>query len=212
MSAAGDPPLVRSGTLSLAMGLVWACGAAASWSVGMWTALGVTAVGLGAIAFALEGRALGALLRPTAKAILVGAAAGAAMTLATYGLYPLLAARFPVVARDTAHLYTKLDAPAHLWLSLVLVPVVVGEEVVWRGLVQGALARRLGARGAVLAAAPLYAVAHAPVGSPILGLAALACGLVWGGLRAATAGLIAPLVAHLLWDEIVLFLAPLAGR
>jgi hypothetical protein len=31
--------------------------------------------------------------------------------------------------------------------------------------------------------------------------------LVW-----ATAGLSAPLVAHLLWDEVVLFLAPLVGR
>ena len=194
------------------MGLVWACGAAASSAVGMWTALGVTAVGLGAVAFALEAPALLALLRPTPTAVFAGVAVGALMTLATYGLYPLLASRFPIVARDTASLYTKLDAPAHLWLSLVLVPVVLGEEVVWRGLVQGALARRLGAGAAALAAAPLYAVAHAPVGSPMLLLAALACGLVWGGLRAATAGLIAPLVAHLLWDEVVLFLAPLVGR
>jgi membrane protease YdiL (CAAX protease family) len=194
------------------MVLVWACGAAASSAVGMWTALGVTAVGLGAVAFVLEGRALRARLRPTAKAVFAGVAVGALMTLATYGLYRLLASRFSVVARDTARLYEKLDAPAHLWLSLVVVPVVVGEEVVWRGLVQGALAPRLGAGAAALAAAPLYAVAHAPVGSPMLILAALACGLVWGGLRAATAGLIAPLVAHLLWDEVVLFLSPLVGR
>lgn len=192
--------------------LAWSAGAATSAAVGMWPALGVTAVGTGTLALALDGPALRPLFRPRLGAIFAGLAIGAAMTVATYLLYPLVSHISAALARDTTRLYTNLNASSHVWLSLVLVPVVIGEEVVWRGVVQVALARRFGATAAVLLAAPLYAGAHAPVGSPVLVLAAVGCGLVWGGLRATTASLLAPLAAHLLWDEIVLFLAPIAGR
>ena len=53
------------------------------------------------------------------------------------------------------------------------------------------------------------AVVQAPLGSPSLVLAALSCGLVWGALRAATASLVPTLVAHLLWDFVVLLWLPL---
>ncbi|MES1208752.1 MAG: CPBP family intramembrane glutamic endopeptidase [Pseudomonadota bacterium] len=202
----------RGSLLPFALVLAWCAGAATSAAVGMWPALGVTAVGTGTLALALEGQTLRPLFRPTVAAIVAGLVTGAAMTAATYALYPLVSHVSGAMARDTARLYANLNASSHLWLSLVLVPVVIGEEVVWRGMVHGALARRFGPAVAVLLAAPLYAVAHAPVGSPVLVLAALGCGLIWGGLRATTASLLAPLVAHLLWDEIVLFLAPVAGR
>ncbi|MES1210266.1 MAG: CPBP family intramembrane glutamic endopeptidase [Pseudomonadota bacterium] len=212
LAGAAPAPALRGWLLPAALVLTWCAGAATSAAVGMWPALGVTAVGTGSLALALDGQALRPLFRPGAVAIIAGLVTGAAMTLATYALYPLVSYVSAALARDTAHLYANLNASSHLWLSLVLVPVVIGEEVVWRGVVYGALARRLGPIAAVLVGAPLYALAHAAVGSPVLVLAALGCGLIWGGLRATTASLLAPLVAHLLWDEIVLFLAPVAGR
>jgi membrane protease YdiL (CAAX protease family) len=39
---------------------------------------------------------------------------------------------------------------------------------------------------------------------------ALACGLVWGGLRVYTRGIAAPLIAHLVWDLLVFVLFPVA--
>jgi len=57
-----------------------------------------------------------------------------------------------------------------------------GEELVWRGVVQTALARRLGPWRGVPIAALAYAVAHAPLGSPVLVVVALLCGMAWGAL------------------------------
>jgi hypothetical protein len=95
---------------------------------------------------------------------------------------------------------------------MALVPVILGEELVWRGVVQGALARQAGARWAILLGTLLYALAHAPLGSPVLVATAFSCGLAWSGLRHVTAGLVAPLVAHLIWDEMVLLVVPVVPR
>ena len=79
----------------------------------------------------------------------------------------------------------------------------------WRGVIQGALERRLGARRAVALTAGVYALGQAPLGSPTLVLAALACGLSWGALRAANRSLVPTVVAHLVWDMMVLVWLPL---
>ena len=96
--------------------------------------------------------------------------------------------------------------------SLALLPVITGEELVWRGLVQTELVRRLGRWTGVVLAALAYALAHAPLGSPLLVAAALLCGMVWGTLRAATASLVPSLLAHLVWDILVFLVLPLDGR
>ena len=91
-------------------------------------------------------------------------------------------------------------------------PVILGEELVWRGVVQASLVRRLGAWRGVALAAVAYALAHAPLGSPVLVVVALFCGLAWGALRAQAASLVPTLVAHLLWDVLVLLWLPLDSR
>jgi hypothetical protein len=48
-----------------------------------------------------------------------------------------------------------------------------------------------------------------PVGSPLLLLVALLCGLHWGALKAGTGSLVPVLVCHLLWDLVVFILLPL---
>ncbi len=77
---------------------------------------------------------------------------------------------------------------------------------------QTALVRRLGPWRGVILAALAYALAHAPLGSPVLVVVALSCGVVWGALRAASASLVPSLLAHLVWDILVLLWLPLDAR
>jgi membrane protease YdiL (CAAX protease family) len=160
----------------------------------------------------LDGEAARKLLRPRPLLLLVGAGAGASMAAATWLLYPLLTRVAPFVARDTGLLYAAFRAPSLAIVALALAPIVLGEELVWRGAVQAALVRRLGPVAGVAVAAGAYALAHAPLVSPVLVLVALACGLCWGALRAATGSLVPALIAHLVWDALVLLWLPLVSR
>ncbi len=194
--------------LPLAAATAWIAAAAAARWLGIWIALGGTALALGAVVMALD-RAARTALRPTPVRILIGAAAGLVLAAGTHLAFPVLARLEPWIARDTALLYAAFRAPPGRWASLALAPIVLGEELVWRGSVQGALAGRLGRAAGVPLAALAYALAHVPLGSPVLLLVAFGCGLAWGALRALTGSLVPPLVAHLAWDVLVLLWLPL---
>ncbi|HVZ88678.1 MAG TPA: CPBP family intramembrane glutamic endopeptidase [Polyangia bacterium] len=170
--------------------------------------MGGTAITLGILGVALEWSSLRGLLKLRPLPLSAGLLVGVGMTLATYPLYRLLPMLAPQMARDTVRLYARLG-PSSL-LSLALVPAVVGEEVVWRGVIQGSLVRRFGNATAVPLGAVVYALAQIPVRSPVLVFAALVCGLAWGSLRAMANSLIATIVAHLLWSEVLFLFVPLA--
>jgi membrane protease YdiL (CAAX protease family) len=72
--------------------------------------------------------------------------------------------------------------------------------------------RRLGPWRGVTLAALAYALAHAPVGSPLLVAVALLCGIAWGTLRVASGSLVPSLLAHLVWDVLVFLRLPLDSR
>lgn len=198
----------------VALGAVacWALGAALGGVYGLWLGLGLTAILVGATVLVLQTRAHGnRLFRFRAVDIAAGILTGLLMVWVTRALYMPVVKWLPLVNVDAATLYAALgDRPLRVY-GLLILPIALGEEIVWRGSVQGALERRLGAVGAVLVAAVLYAVVHAPVGVPSLCLIALACGLGWGMLRALTGGLVASFLAHVVWDEIMFFVAPLVA-
>jgi len=199
------------GTRSLAFMCValWLLAAASTRAFGIWLAIGVAAVALGMAVLVFERPALTALLRPSASWGLLGVAVGGLMAATTYLLYPVLVRLVPLIATDTALLYSAFRAPSRVVASVALVPVVVGEELVWRGVVQTALMRRLGPGLGVVWAAVAYALVCAPLRSPVLVAVALSCGLVWGTLRATTGSLVPTLVAHLMWDVLLLLGRPL---
>jgi membrane protease YdiL (CAAX protease family) len=198
--------------LALACFVVWLVAAAGTHALGIWLAVGGASVGLGVAIFVLDRAAALRLLRPSARLVLVGAAAGWAMVAGTDLLYPVLARLFPFIRTDTASLYAAFRAPPRIIAALALLPVILGEEMVWRGVVQTALARRLGPWRGVAVAALAYALAHAPLGSPVLVVVALACGMAWGALRVASGSLVPSLLAHLVWDILVLLWLPLDAR
>jgi membrane protease YdiL (CAAX protease family) len=202
----------RSAALALASVVVWLAAAASTGPLGIWVTIGGTAAALGLAVLLFDRPASTALLRPSPRLVLLGAAAGAVMAVATHLLYPPLARVLPFIATDTTQLYAAFRAPSLVVASVALVPVIVGEELVWRGVVQASLVQRLGASGGVALAAVVYALVHAPLGSPVLIAVAFFCGLAWGTLRATTASLVPTLVAHLLWDVLVLLWLPLDTR
>jgi membrane protease YdiL (CAAX protease family) len=188
---------------------VWALGAFAVRWIGIWPGVGGAALILGMLSLRLHRRLLAELLQPHRRLILWGLAGALVMLPATYLLYGpvgLLPYHFPA---QTQQLYTRFRDADGLLTALMLPLCVVAEELVWRGLVQEALTRRFGAAPAVVLAASAYALAHWPVGSTLLAVIALACGLFWGTLRATTRSLVPALICHMLWDVIVFTLVPL---
>jgi uncharacterized protein len=125
-----------------------------------------------------------------------------------------------------ARLYLQLGDPTMLrkhvtTVVAIMVVLAVAEEIVWRGLVTSLVEEWIGTRRAWIAAAVLYAVAHLPtmwrlaepaVGpNPVLVLAALACGLVWGGMRRLFGRLLPSIFSHILFDWTVLMMFRLWG-
>lgn len=199
----------RKIVLPLVCAAAWAVAAAGARLLGIWTAVGATAIALGIAVLVLDGAAAREILRPRPRLVLLGACVGATMAAATYLLYPLFSAVAPFIARDTALLYSAFRAPSLPAVVLAFLPVILGEELVWRGVLQTSFARRFGQYGGAILAASAYALAHAPLGSPVLVLAALACGLCWSALRGATGSLVPTLVAHIVWDAVILLWLPL---
>jgi membrane protease YdiL (CAAX protease family) len=199
----------RRELLAVALVLAWAAGAAIAGRFGLWVSLGSVAVLAGTLVLIVDGAELRPRLRPSVAQLVLGAAAGALMAALTYTLYAPATRLVPAIVPETIGLYVAFKTLSPALSAIVLLPVVAGEELVWRGVVHATLWRRLGPTATVLVGALVYALAHAPVGSLLLVVTALACGLVWGGLRAATGSLMASLVAHLVWDATVLLAFPL---
>ena len=207
-SAAGVALPSQRIVLPLVCSVAWAAAAAAARSLGIWTAIGAAAITLGIAVVVFEGAAARKILRPRARLLLLGVGVGGTMAAATYLLYPPFSGVAPFVARDTALLYSAFRAPSPAAVLLAFLPVIVGEELVWRGVVQSALARRFGPYAGAALSAGAYALAHAPLGSPVLVLAALTCGLCWSALRGATGSLVPALAAHVVWDAVILLWLP----
>lgn len=195
--------------LSLLLAATWLAATALSWWMGMWVAVGGAALGLGPLVTLLHPRATGALLRPSLGLVLLGAAAGALLVASSFVLWPLLDGLIPSITGGVDRLYTAFRAPPPLVTLLLIAPVTLGEELVWRGSFQNSLVVRLGAPGGVIVSAVVYALANAPFGSLLLVLVAFPLGLAWGVLRELTGSLVPSFVAHLSWSAFVLILLPL---
>jgi hypothetical protein len=125
-----------------------------------------------------------------------------------------------------ARLYLQFGDPTSLRAHAVPVAIAVvlaaaSEEIVWRGLVTRQIAESVGSRTAWVWAAALYALAQIPTlwqlrdpvagMNPVLCLAALAVGLVWG-LMARVFGRLTPgILSHAAFDWCVIMMFRLWG-
>ena len=149
-------------------------------------------------------RLMRTLLRITPRIAMLSVGAAIAMVAVTYLAFPLLASSIPMIAAETRSIYAHFLARRSLLPVIALVvPVVIAEELLWRGEVQQGMRR-----WSVFGAAAIYAIAHAPSGSLLLVVVAFVCGLYWSALREISGSLVPPLCAHLVWD-IALLIYPL---
>jgi membrane protease YdiL (CAAX protease family) len=125
-----------------------------------------------------------------------------------------------------ARLYLQLGDPTTLRKNVALVVagivvMAIAEELVWRGLVTSLLEERVGSRRAWVWAAVLYSLAHIPTMwalrdpvagiNPLLPVAALFCGLVWGYMARRFERLLPSIFSHVLFDWTVLMMFRLWG-
>lgn len=92
---------------------------------------------------------------------------------------------------------------------LLFFPIGFGEEVFWRGFVQRRFSSRWTPWTAFIVTTFLYVAVHLPTGNPVLILAALTCGLFWGGLYIATGRLMPVLISHMVWDPVIFVIRPI---
>jgi len=126
------------------------------------------------------------------------------------GLWWTLRTRWPPAVRLVRLVKARiapLFAGCAPWeLALVAALAGLGEEVLFRGVIQTALVGHLPVWGAVAVTAALFGLAHCL--TPAYALLAGAIGAYLGWLFAVTGNLLAPVVAHALYDLVALaFLA-----
>ena len=149
------------------------------------------------------------LWRPTAASTAAGSITGVVMWAGAFAVAAALAKVAPSLWAGTDELYgwaTALELGPALALLIV---IVAGEEIIWRGVLGIGVAARVGAWSAVLVSAGLFTVAHASIGSPVLLIAAALAGAAWTWVAIRTRSLWAPFLAHLGWDIALLWLTPL---
>jgi len=172
----------------------------------VWTGM-TGAMGLGFAGAVLLGSVRNRL-KPSLRNIVLGMVAGAILYAFTYAGAALFGRLWPGFEGHARLLYSLRGNHGIAFLAPTLVLIVAAEEAVWRGVVARWLMERRGRIRGVVAAAALYALAHAATLNPLLVAAALGCGLFWGLLYAATDSLVAPVVCHLVWDVFLMFLLP----
>jgi uncharacterized protein len=104
----------------------------------------------------------------------------------------------------------KFFSPNQFWHYLVLMLIVVpGEEIFWRGYVQKRLLKQDKLWVSVLISALLYASIALYTGEWPLFLASFIAGVFWGGLFAWKRSIPLVIVSHLIFDLFLFILLPL---
>lgn len=139
------------------------------------------------------------LRRPIVTPVLIGAAVGAVFVLGS------------LAVREISPLHRAVESVlAHARLgSLPLVALVtllngIAEEVFFRG----ALFAAIGRRRPVLISTLIYGIATVATANYMLVFSALLLGGVLGLERRATGGVLAPILTHVTWSAIMLFVLP----
>ena len=173
----------------------------------VWYRMTVAAVVLSAAAFATVDVGWRELYRPRWRHLAEGVAAAAVLYVLGAAVAKIFAA-IPPLAAQVADVYRWADTVPERLVAPLLTVIVLGEEIVWRNAVTLPLAARLGSWRGAIAAAAAFALAHVPLGVPLLLVAALGAGFFWSALVLKTRSAIPALVSHLLWDAAVLFWLP----
>lgn len=178
-----------------------------------WAAMTVSALILTAVA-QLFGKTLAALRCPLGKlpeTILLGLGIAVALWWAFRAGDKISQLMFSF-ARPQVDMIYGMKAGTSGTLISVLLLLVIGpaEEIFWRGYVQRSLSGTMGADKGFIVTLLAYTLIHVPSLNLMLILAAMVCGIAWGGLyRLFPDKLPAIILSHALWDAAAFVWFPL---
>lgn len=180
---------------------------------GPWVRMSALELGLALLAgFALP-LAWARAWAPSRAKLGLGLALALVMWLGALGVTGLLAVLAPGLWAGVDDLYGWAHA-LELGLALPLLLIVVaGEEVVWRGALGLSLAAKALAHErvglALVGSGAVFAIAHLTTGNALLWIAALLAGCAWTAIAIRTRSLFVSFVCHLAWDIALLWITPL---
>ena len=141
----------------------------------------------------------GSLRRPVLNGFLTGLAAGLVFLaggLAVRQIAPL--------QREVGHVLAHARYGSLSLVALITVLNGIAEEIFFRGGLYAAIGRR----HAVPVSTLVYALATTATFNPMLVFAALTLGAVLALQRRASGGILAPVITHITWSTMMLFLLP----
>lgn len=110
--------------------------------------------------------------------------------------------------KQISKLYGRFS-PSQLWHYLVLLLIIIpGEEIFWRGFIQKRISKYLNGPIVIILATILYTSVHFYSGEWILAFAALVAGLYWGYLYQWKKSMPLVIVSHLIFDLFLFVLLP----
>jgi membrane protease YdiL (CAAX protease family) len=174
----------------------------------VWTSMALCLGALG-IAALLTGE-VRAGERPSLPVLVVlGLGAGVALYLAT-AVFLSVVGRWRMLARHAAALYAQRGGLS-LGTVIVLAAVISagGEELLWRGVVQGVSVGAFGKVAGALLAWGAYVAANFFSGSLPIILGGIVGGAAWTALALWTGGIVAGLACHAAWTALMVALPPI---
>ncbi|WP_409974592.1 CPBP family intramembrane glutamic endopeptidase [Bacillus sp. Bva_UNVM-123] len=110
--------------------------------------------------------------------------------------------------KQISRLYGRFS-PSQLWHYIVLILIIVpGEEIFWRGFVQKRILKFMNAPVGIIFSAILYTSVHFYSSQWILAFAAFVAGLFWGFLYRWKKSMPLVIVSHLTFDLFLFVLLP----
>ena len=143
------------------------------------------------------------------KKIILGLVSAAILYLVFFAGNMLIREFFDFAGKDIQAVYGfKEGAPSWRIALLMILFIGPGEELFWRGFIQGNLTRLLGNRMGLVLAVMYYSIIHIATGNVVLIVAALTGGLFWGWLYLRYKSMLINIVSHLVWDVMVFLIFP----
>ena len=171
--------------------------------INFWLCMTASAIVLMCFAFAFGGKESIGEQSPSATfTCLLGLAIAASLWLVFYAGNILSQLLFSFSRAQVNLIYNIKGNVSPTLLALLLLFVIgPAEEIFWRGYVQRTLSKYRSPFVAFLLTTACYTLVHLPSGNFMLIMAALVCGIVWGGLYWLMPNqLRAIIISHALWD------------
>jgi membrane protease YdiL (CAAX protease family) len=185
----------------LAEAVAWLMVARRGRSVWLVVTMVLAAAGLAAL---LTGRLAASRRVDIVPAALAGAGSGIVLHLATRAFVAMVGRMWFVFRRHVAAIYEQQGGRTLLVTLGLAMLAVAGEELFWRGLVQGLLESEAGRVTGAVAAWAVYVAANLPSLNLAIVAGAVVGGAVWAALALWAGGVLPSLVSHAVWTGLMI--------